>query len=62
MSEDKEFMALCRKYAAARGEGTLHAKELSALYEACIEKGKSLDMTRYAIEEAIERCLEEHLL
>ena len=62
MAEDKEFMALCRKYAAARTEGTLHAKELAALYEACMEKGKSLDMTRYAIEEAIENCLEERLL
>lgn len=62
MAEDKEFMALCRKYAAARTEGTLHAKELTALYEACMEKGKSLDMTRYAIEEAIENCLEERLL
>ena len=62
MAEDKEFMALCRKYAEARSEGTLHGKELTALYEACMEKGKSLDMTRYAIEEAIENCLEERLI
>jgi len=62
MAEDKEFMELCRKYAAARGEGTLHAKELGALYDACLEKGKSLDMTRYAIEEVIENCLEERLI
>ncbi len=61
MAEDKEFMALCRKYATARSEGT-RGKELTALYEACMEKGKSLDMTRYAIEEAIENCLEERLL
>ncbi|MBR1884857.1 MAG: hypothetical protein IJ812_00470 [Schwartzia sp.] len=62
MEENREFMDLCRKYAAARSEGNLRGKELSELYEACMEKGKSLDMTRYAIEEAIESCLEERLL
>ena len=62
MAEDKNFMELCRKYATARSEGTLRGKDLSALYEACMAKGKSLDMTRYAIEEAIEKCLEERMI
>ena len=62
MAVDKDFMELCRKYAAARSEGNLRGKELSDLYEACMEKGKSLDMTRYAIEETIETCLEERMI
>ncbi len=62
MSANEEFMELCRKYASAREDKNLHAKELNALYEECLEKGKSLDMTRYAIEEAIEKCLEERII
>ena len=62
MGENKEFLDLCRKYAAARSEGNLRGKELNELYEACMAKGKSLDMTRYAIEEAIEKCLEERMI
>ncbi len=62
MAENKEFMDLCREYAAARSDAQKTPKEVNALYEACMEKGKSLDMTRYAIEEAIEKCLEERLI
>ena len=62
MAENAEFMELCRKYAEARSEGTLRGKELSDLYGAIMEKGKSLDMTRYAMEEAIEKCLEERMI
>lgn len=62
MAEDKDFAALCEKYAAARSEGTLRGKALNELYEACIAKGKSLDMVRYAIEKAIERRLEERMI
>lgn len=62
MAEDREFAALCEKYAAARSEGTLRGKALKELYEACIAKGRSLDMARYAIEEAIERRLEERMI
>ena len=62
MAEDQEFLALCREYAAARSDPQKTGKERNALYEACMEKGKSLDMTRYAIEEAIENCLEERLI
>lgn len=53
---------MCRKYAEARSEGTLRGKELSDFYQAIMEKGKSLDMTRYAMEEAIEKCLEERMI
>ena len=62
MAEDKDFAALCEKYAAARSEGTLRGKALNELYEACIAKGRSLDMARYAIEEAIARRLEERMI
>ena len=62
MAEDKDFAVLCEKYAAARSEGTLRGKALNELYEACIAKGKSLDMARYAIEKAIERRLEERMI
>ena len=61
MALDKEFMELCRKYVTARGEGK-RGKELADLYKACMEKGKDLDMTRYAIEETIENCLEERMI
>ena len=61
MAVDKDFMELCRKYATARSEGK-RGKELADLYKACREKGKDLDMTRYAIEEAIETCLEERMI
>ena len=59
---NKEFMDLCREYAAARSDPEKSGKEKNALYEACMEKGKALDMTRYAIEEAIEACLEERMI
>ena len=62
MAADKEFMELCRKYAEARSDPQKTGKERNELYEACMEKGKSLDMTRYAIEEAIENCLEERMI
>lgn len=62
MAEDKDFAVLCEKYAAARSEGTLRGKALNELYEACIAKGKSLDMARYAIEKSIERRLEERMI
>ena len=62
MAEDKEFMELCRKYAAARSEGTVRGKALGDLYQEIMEKGKSIDMTRYAIEEVIEKCLEERMI
>ena len=62
MAEDKDFAALCEKYAAARSEGTLRGKALNELYEACIAKGRSLDMARYAIEEAIARRLEARMI
>ena len=62
MAHDEEFMAMCRQYAEARSEGKMPSKMLNALYEACMNKGKSLDMTRYAIEEAIEQCLEERMI
>ena len=62
MAEDKDFLEMCRKYAKARSEGTLRGKELSDFYQASMEKGKSLDMTRYAMEEAIEKCLEERMI
>ncbi len=62
MPEDSVFMEMCRKYAKARTEGTLRGHELNAHYDACLEKGKELGMTRYAIEEAIEKCLEEQML
>ena len=62
MAEDKDFLEMCRKYAEARSEGTLRGKELSDFYQAIMEKGKSLDMTRYAMEEAIEKCLEERMI
>ena len=62
MAEDKDFVELCEKYAAARSEGTLRGKALNELYEACIAKGRSLDMARYAIEEAIARRLEARMI
>ena len=62
MAANEEFMEMCRKYAAARSEGTLRGKALSDLYQAIMEKGKALDMTRYAMEEAIEKCLEERMI
>ncbi len=62
MADDRELLELCRKYAAARYEGTMRGKELNDLYEACMDRGKALDMTRYAIEEVIERCLEERMI
>ena len=62
MVQDEEFMAMCRQYAEARTDGTMPSKMLNALYEACMNKGRSLDMTRYAIEETIENCLEERLI
>ena len=62
MAADKDFMEMCRKYAEARSEGSLRGKALSDLYEAIMEKGKSLDMTRYEMEEAIEKCLEERMI
>ena len=62
MMKDEEFMELCRQYAVARMDQALRGKELNALYEACVAKGKSLDMTRYAIEEAIESCIEEKMI
>ena len=61
MAADKEFIEMCRRYAAARSEGK-RGKELNELYIACMEKGRNLDMTRYAIEEAIENCLEERMI
>ena len=36
-------------------DARVDAKERRALYEACIEKGTALGMSRYAIEEAIEQ-------
>ncbi len=62
MAAKEEFMEMCRKYAVARSEGTLRGKALSDLYQAIMEKGKALDMTRYAMEEAIEKCLEERMI
>ncbi|MBR1553231.1 MAG: hypothetical protein IJ631_04380 [Schwartzia sp.] len=62
MEENKEFMDLCRAYAEARNDPQKSGKDKNALYEACMEKGKALDMTRYAIEEAIEKCLEERMI
>ena len=62
MTEDKDFAALCDKYVEARMKEKMRGKELNDLYEACIEKGKALDMTRYAIEEAIARRLEERMI
>ncbi len=62
MTEDKDFAALCDKYVKARMEEKMRGKELNDLYEACIEKGKALDMTRYAIEEAIAKRLEERMV
>lgn len=62
MTEDKDFAALCDKYVEARMKEKMRGKELNDLYEACIEKGKALDMTRYAIEEAIAKRLEERMV
>ena len=62
MPANEEFMEMCRKYAEGRSEGTLRGKALSDLYQAIMEKGKALDMTRYAMEEAIEKCLEERMI
>ena len=62
MTEDKEFAALCDKYVEARMEEKLRGKELNDLYEACVAKGKALDMTRYAIEEAIAKRMEERMV
>ena len=62
MTEDKEFAALCDKYVEARMEEKVRGKELNELYEACVAKGKALDMTRYAIEEAIAKRLEERMI
>ena len=62
MTEDREFAALCDKYVEARMEEKLRGKELNELYEACVAKGKALDMTRYAIEEAIAKRLEERMI
>ncbi len=62
MTEDKQLLELCKKYAAARSEGTIRGKDLNELYEACVARGKELDMTRYAIEEVIEKCLEERMI
>ena len=62
MTEDKDFAALCDKYVEARMKEKMRGKELNDLYEACIEKGKALDMTRYAIEEAIATRLEERMV
>lgn len=62
MTEDKDFAALCDKYVEARMKEKMRGKELNDLYEACIEKGKALDMTRYAIEEAIAKRLEERMI
>ena len=62
LTEDKEFTDLCRAYAKARREGSLRGAALAESYEKCLEKGKSLGLTRYATEEAIEKCLEESLM
>ncbi len=62
MTEDKDFAALCDKYVEARMKEKMRGKELNDLYEACIEKGKALDMTRYAIEEAIAKRLEARMV
>ena len=62
MADDKDFAALCDKYVEARMKEKMRGKELNDLYEACIEKGKALDMTRYAIEEAIAKRLEERMI
>ena len=62
MEEDREFAALCDRYVEARMKEKLRGKELNDLYEACVAKGKALDMTRYAIEESIERRLEERMI
>ena len=35
-------------------DARVDVKERRALYEACIEKGTAIGMSRYAIEEAIE--------
>ena len=62
MTEDKEFAALCDKYVEARMEEKLRGKELNDLYEACVAKGKALDMTSYAIEGAIAKRLEKRMI
>lgn len=62
MAEDKDFAALCDRYVKARMEEKLRGKELNELYEACVAKGKALDMTRYAIEGAIAKRLEERMI